>query len=52
VAIFPAPDSAWIKACNPTKLKEYLALGKPVVFTPAYTGLENYLDVTYVADTS
>jgi glycosyltransferase involved in cell wall biosynthesis len=24
----------WIEHCNPVKLKEYLALGKPVVSTP------------------
>ena len=34
VAIMPWVRSRWIEACNPVKLKEYLALGKPVVSTP------------------
>jgi glycosyltransferase involved in cell wall biosynthesis len=36
--------------CNPIKLKEYLALGKPVVSTP-FNELEKYLDVVYKAGT-
>ena len=31
----------WIAACNPVKLKEYLALGKPIVSTP-FSELNNY----------
>jgi glycosyltransferase involved in cell wall biosynthesis len=34
VAIMPWRQNRWIEACNPVKLKEYLALGKPVVSTP------------------
>ena len=34
VLIMPWNRSAWIKACNPVKLKEYLAVGRPVVSTP------------------
>ncbi|GAG08945.1 unnamed protein product, partial [marine sediment metagenome] len=34
VAIMPWRQNRWIEACNPIKLKEYLALGKPVVSTP------------------
>jgi glycosyltransferase involved in cell wall biosynthesis len=33
VLIMPWNSSDWIKACNPVKLKEYLAVGKPVVTT-------------------
>ncbi len=44
VCIMPFNLNRWIQACNPVKLKEYLALGKPVVTTPfdelaAYDGL-------------
>jgi len=48
VAIMPWKQNRWIKACNPIKLKEYLALGKPVVSTP-YPELQKYLDVVYEA---
>jgi glycosyltransferase involved in cell wall biosynthesis len=34
VLIMPWNRSEWIKACNPVKLKEYLAVGRPVVSTP------------------
>jgi hypothetical protein len=30
----PWNQSEWIHACNPVKLKEYLAVGRPVVTTP------------------
>jgi glycosyltransferase involved in cell wall biosynthesis len=33
VLIMPWNQSEWIKACNPVKLKEYLAVGRPVVTT-------------------
>lgn len=33
VLIMPWNKSEWIKACNPIKLKEYLAVGRPVVTT-------------------
>jgi glycosyltransferase involved in cell wall biosynthesis len=38
----------WIAGCNPVKLKEYLALGKPVVSTP-FNELDSYLDVVETA---
>lgn len=50
VAIMPWRQNRWIQACNPIKLKEYLALGKPVVSTP-FTELQKYRDVVYQADT-
>jgi len=46
----PWRQNRWIEACNPIKLKEYLALGKPVVSTP-FAELEQYLDVVYQART-
>lgn len=50
VCIMPWRQNRWIQACNPIKLKEYLALGKPVVSTP-FTELNKYLDVVYLART-
>jgi len=51
VAIIPWRQNRWTEAANPIKLKEYLALGKPVVCTPAFSELKSYLDVVYVANT-
>lgn len=34
VCLMPWRQNEWIAACNPIKLKEYLALGKPIVSTP------------------
>ncbi len=34
VLIMPWRDNEWIRACNPVKLKEYLAVGRPVVSRP------------------
>jgi len=50
VAIMPWLQNRWIEACNPIKLKEYLALGKPIVSTP-FTELQEYQDVVYEAGT-
>ena len=50
VAIMPWHQNRWIEACNPVKLKEYLALGKPVVSTP-FPELQKYRDVVYQAST-
>lgn len=49
VAIMPWKQNRWIQACNPIKLKEYLALGKPVVSTP-FAELNKYSDVVYKAE--
>lgn len=51
VLIMPWNNSPWIKACNPVKLKEYLAVGRPVVTTP-FDELTNYEGVVTVAKTS
>lgn len=50
VAIMPWKQNRWIEACNPIKLKEYLALGKPIVSTP-FVELQKYRDVVYEAKT-
>ncbi len=50
VAIMPWRQNEWIQGCNPIKLKEYLALGKPIVTTP-FTELQYYPDVVYQAKT-
>jgi len=50
VAILPWKINKWTEAANPIKFKEYLALGKPVVSTPAFSELQQYLDVVYEAD--
>jgi glycosyltransferase involved in cell wall biosynthesis len=50
VAIMPWRQNSWIDACNPVKLKEYLALGKPIVSTP-FPELQKYRDIVYEAET-
>ena len=50
VAIMPWRQNRWIQACNPIKVKECLALGKPIVGTP-FPELDKYLDVVYEAKT-
>ena len=44
----PWNQSEWIQHCNPVKIKEYLALGKPVVSTH-YPEIEPYSDLVCVA---
>lgn len=51
VAIMPWNQNEWIQACNPIKLKEYLALGKPIISTP-FNELNKYRDVVYIAKTA
>ncbi|MEJ2703104.1 MAG: glycosyltransferase [Sedimentisphaerales bacterium] len=48
VSVLPLRQSRWAEAVNPLKLKEYLALGKPVVSTP-FPELRPYSDVVYEA---
>jgi len=48
VAIMPWNNNRWIQFCNPIKLKEYLAMGKPVV-SMYYSEIEPYRDIVYVA---
>jgi glycosyltransferase involved in cell wall biosynthesis len=48
VLIMPWNGSEWIKACNPVKLKEYLAVGRPVV-TRDFAALDGYRDLVRTA---
>jgi glycosyltransferase involved in cell wall biosynthesis len=49
VCLMPWRQNRWIEACNPIKLKEYLALGKPVVSTP-FSELARYDGQVYRAE--
>ncbi len=49
VLLMPWNKSDWIKACNPIKLKEYLAVGRPVVTTD-FPALAPWRDLVHVAD--
>lgn len=49
VCILPFNQNRWIAAMNPIKLKEYLALGKPVVATP-FGELSAYANVVEIAE--
>lgn len=44
VLIMPWNQSEWIRACNPVKLKEYLAVGRPVV-TTRFDELRGYMEL-------
>ncbi len=46
--IMPWNRSEWIKGCNPIKLKEYLAVGRPVITTD-FPALEPWRDLVHVA---
>ena len=48
VLIMPWNRSPWIEACNPIKLKEYLAVGRPVVSAP-FAELRRYSPLVRVA---
>jgi glycosyltransferase involved in cell wall biosynthesis len=49
VLIMPWNKSEWIRACNPIKMKEYLAVGRPVVTTD-FPALDGWRDLVRVAD--
>jgi glycosyltransferase involved in cell wall biosynthesis len=57
VSLLPFHDNAQIQACNPLKLLEYLAVGRPIVSTPfpalaAYSSEVNIvLDAMQMSDT-
>jgi len=51
VCFMPWQQNEWIAACNPVKLKEYLALGKPIVSTP-FDELNKYKGLIEVASDS
>ena len=48
VLIMPWNKSEWIQACNPVKLKEYLAVGRPIVTSDFYE-LKNYTQCVTIA---
>jgi len=48
VALMPWQDNEWIRYSNPIKLKEYLALGLPVVST-SFAELDRYREQVYEA---
>ena len=49
VAVMPWLDNDWIRYANPIKLKEYLALGLPVV-TTRFAEADRYRDLIAIAD--
>ncbi|WP_217368146.1 glycosyltransferase [Kitasatospora sp. MMS16-BH015] len=51
VALMPWLDNDWVRHCNPIKLKEYLALGLPVVSTD-FPEVRRYAEQISVADTT
>jgi glycosyltransferase involved in cell wall biosynthesis len=50
-ALLPFRDTPQIRACNPLKLREYLASGTPVVSTP-FPAAEAYSDLIHIATTA
>lgn len=46
--VMPWNESDWIRACNPVKLKEYLAVGRPVVTTD-FAALDGWRDLVRTA---
>jgi glycosyltransferase involved in cell wall biosynthesis len=48
VLVMPWNRSEWVRACNPVKLKEYLAVGRPVVSTDFHE-LRSYAGLVQVA---
>ena len=51
VLVMPWNRSPWIEVCNPVKLKEYLAAGRPIVTTP-FEELRRYEGCVTVARTA
>ncbi|MFG0329803.1 MAG: glycosyltransferase [Phycisphaerales bacterium] len=48
VLIMPWNENDWIRACNPVKLKEYLAAGRPIITRP-FDELRNYAGYVRIA---
>ena len=51
VLIMPWNNSDWIKACNPIKLKEYIAVGRPIV-TRDFAALGPWREFVKTAETA
>lgn len=49
VSLIPFVDNEQIRACNPLKLREYLAIGHPIIST-RYPAVLPFMDCIYVAD--
>ncbi len=50
-SLLPFTDNGQIRACNPLKLREYLATGRPVISTP-FPALNEYMRFVSVVRTS
>jgi glycosyltransferase involved in cell wall biosynthesis len=48
-SLLPFRDNAQIRACNPLKLREYMAAGRPIVAT-AFPALAPYCDLLCIAE--
>ncbi len=51
VSVMPFVDNEQIRNCNPLKLREYLAAGRPVVATP-FPALSAYADILHQAQSA
>ncbi|ARU55226.1 MAG: glycosyltransferase [Pseudomonadales bacterium] len=51
VSLLPFRSCPQIKACNPLKLREYLAVGKPVIATD-FPALDGYRDCVNIVDSA
>jgi hypothetical protein len=51
VSILPFVTNEQIRACDPLKLKEYLAAGKPIV-TTGFPAVNRYDSHLFIADTA
>ena len=49
VSLIPFVDNEQIKACNPLKLREYLAIGQPILSTK-YPAVMAFSECIYIAD--
>ncbi len=47
--MLPFRDNAQIRACNPLKMREYLAAGTPIVATP-FAALDPYKGLVHVVN--
>ncbi len=52
VCLLPWKMCSWIEHCNPLKLFEYMACGKPVVSVPIKEVVANYSDIISIAGNS